>query len=257
MLSRRQVIGALALTGFSGFPKTMGTSEVVLPSIALTFDEWPEAATEAFGIMMTHGLVGTYFVTPTTIDAAGGPTTNTLLAMKQYGWEIGVYGSSGVAGQNLVQLEASNRITANQRLLSLKAGMEAKGFPVSSIAPNQRAWNTKLRNLAEGIYDRVRVAADFRATLGYWQSLPVPDPLYVKNGGSQSLSSTDTAPALCATVDDLIALGGAWIVVIHRVSDDGLNPGSTITKSVFSSLCAKIAAEVALGNLRCVRFCDL
>lgn len=220
-----------------------------LPTVCLTFDEWPEAATEAYGIMAAHGLVGTYFVTPSMVDQAGGPALATILSMKQAGWEIGVY-----SGVNMVTLEANSRVLANNKLRDLKNAMWALGLPVTSIAPAQRAWNNLNRRLTQGIFSGVRVADEFRNTVGHWGVFPVADPLYTRGGGTASLSSVDTVASLTAQVDDLIALGGYWIVVLHRVSNDGQEPSYTLDKTKFTAFCAKISSEVTAGTLRCVPF---
>lgn len=246
-ITRRIFVGGLAATAVM-LSRPIGEHEMTLPTIVLTFDEWKEAATEAFPAMLTQGLPGTYFVTPSLIDTTSGPSLGTLLAMRQNGWEIGVY-----SGVNMPALEYESRVLANNKLVALKNDMWAKGIPVTSLAANQRDWNAKCRALADGIYDRVRVVSQY----GTYQTLPLSDPLWVDKGATLSLSSTDTPASLSAQVDALIANGGVWIVVIHRVSADGQQPAYTVEKSTFTSFCSKIATEVQAGTLRCVRFCDL
>ncbi len=225
---------------------------MALPRVVFTFDEHKEAATEAWGVMNPHGLMGTYYVTPSLVDTANGPAKSSLLAMKQVGWGIelysGSYSPSAGVYWNMVQLEASNRITANDYLIGLKNSMQTLGLPVKSIAPNQRAWNLKLRNMMVNVFDAVRVVDNSAA----YQSVPVADPLWVKDGGTASLSSTDTVASLSTQVDSLIAAGNdkLLVFVIHRVSDDGLQPTLTVNKStVFAGLCSKVGAEIAAGNL--------
>ncbi len=232
-----------------------------LPTVLFTFDEHKEAATEAFGIMATYGLAGTYFVTPSKIDTAYGPATGTLVAMKENNWELGVYSgtyspSPGV-DWNMVQWEASNRINVNNRFRDLKADMLARGLPVTSMAPNQRAWSLPLSRMVEGVYTHVRVADEMRSSTGQWGQFPISNLRYIRGGGTASLSSTDTAASLIAQVDDLISLGGYWQIVIHRVSDDGLEPLYTVNKTIFAALCAKVQTEITAGNLQALRVRDL
>lgn len=237
---------------------------MTLPTICLTFDEW-NTTPAAASIMIEHGLVGTFFANISKVDAAGGYTSGQLNLMRMWGWEIGAYpGSYNVSGAtNMVDLLAFDRNAAANMLRDTKNAFWAKGFPTTSFAPNQRKWNKPLRNLAEGIFTHVRSGGEERETVGHWQCLPCSDPLYVKGGGTNSFGCTDTGPSLCAQVDDLIAIGdgnggpGAWIPVIHRVSDDGTYPPYTVSAAAFTAFCTKVAAEVSAGRLRAVCFRDL
>lgn len=213
--------------------------------ICLTFDEWPEASTNAFNIMQPLGLVGTYFVTPSMIDGPGGAALNSLLAMKEFGWEIGVY-----SGVNMANLWTTSRIQASDKLKSLKDAMWSKGIEVRSFAAGQRAWNARLAELSD-CYDFVRVADEYRSTTGQWGHFPITDNRYIRGGATNSLDVVDTAASLSAQVDDLISLGGFWNVIVHRVADSG---SSRIGTAAFTGFCQKIASEVALGTLECVRF---
>lgn len=225
-------------------------------TICITFDHHN---TVPLKLLADNGLVGTYFVSPATIGATGGPTVNSLLAMKMNGIEIGLYsGRCILKGKdyNMVQAATLDRMATNKHLLGLKNGMEAKGFPVLSLAPNQRAWSSGLAGIARGMFTHVRVASDSRVGVGHWQALPVPDRLYVKGGGTASLSASDTANSLSAQLDDLIANGGLWIVVIHRVATSG-DAGLTIAPSVLSTFFQYVKSKITSGDVTCIRFCDL
>lgn len=213
-----------------------------LPTISITFDEWPDASNAAFVIMTAAGLAGTYFVTPTMIDTPGGPTLNTLLAMKEQGWEIGVYSSL-----NMVNLRNVSRIDASNKLKALKDAMWAKGLQVRTLAAAQRAWNAPLARLA-GCFDFVRVADQMRADVGHWGQFPITNKRYVRGGATTSLDEGDTAASLIAQVDDLIALGGYWNVVVHKIGSGGYS----VNAAAFTALCQKVANEVALGTMRCL-----
>lgn len=224
----------------------------ILPTVCLTFDYYANAMTQAKPIMDAYGLVGTYFVELATIDASGGPTFSSLTQAKSAGWEIGAY-----TGTNWVNAEAANRNTLVQLAIATKEGFREIGLPVVSLAPNQRAWNLKLRNLMDdGLFERVRVVDHFFTTDGYFQELPVPDLLWVKDGGSQSLSATDTGASLSAQVDQLIALGGLWTIVIHNVADSG-DPNFRVGSAAFNTLCNKLQNEQLAGRLRVARFRDI
>lgn len=226
--------------------------ETILPTICLTFDFYENAMSQAKPIMDLYGLTGTYFVDLSTIDDVGGPTFTQLTAAKAAGWEIGAY-----TGTNWVTAEAANRDTLVQLAISIKNGFYEIGLPVVSLAPNQRAWNLKLRNLMDdGVFERVRVVDNYFTNDGYFQELPVPDLLWVKDGGSLSLTTADTGESLVAQVDELIELGGLWTVVIHNVSDTG-DTNYRVTPAAFNLLCNKIQNEVAAGRLRIVNFRDI
>ncbi len=224
----------------------------ILPTICLTFDYYANAMSVAKPIMDVYGLVGTYFVALSTIDEVGGPGLSDLTLAKATGWEIGAYSET-----NWVTAEASDRNALVAFAASIKDGFAALGLPVVSLAPNQRAWNSQLRNLMEdGVFERVRVVDNFYTDDGYFQALPVPDLLWVANGGTASLTTASTGASLIAQVDDLIELGGLWTVVIHNVSDTG-DPLFRVTPAAFNLFCNKIQNEVAAGRLRIVCFRDI
>ncbi len=96
----------------------------------------------------------------------------------------------------------------------------------------------------EAGYQTVRVAA-----LTGPQPYPFPDPLYVNQGGSGSLSDDDTAQSLGAQLKALKE--GIWIVVVHKVGDDS-DPVYSVKEAVFASFCDALAAEVKSGRVRVV-----
>lgn len=225
-----------ALSACGGGGESPGSPPIVqaVPVIALTFDEHSPAV--ALSIMRPRGLVGTHFATPEIADAA------LLAELRSAGWSI-----QGYSGANMLDLMASGgEVAARARLAEVKRGMAAKGFNITALAPTSRAWNAQLRNLAADYYELVRVASDTEP-----QPFPFPDPLYVQHGGTTSLSSADTAGSLSAQLEHLHLVGGAWIVVIHKVGDDG-DPVFSISAAVFSAFCDQIAAEVLAGKLRVV-----
>lgn len=223
-----------------------------MPTICLTFDYYENAMSQAKPIADVYSLPGTYFAPLSMIDQPGGPTLSQLTLAKATGWEIGAYSET-----NWVTAEATDRNALVAYATSIKQGFADLGLPVVSLAPNQRAWNGKLRNLmADGVFERIRVVDNFFTVDGYFQELPVPDLLWVKDGGSPSLTTSDTGASLSAQVDQLIALGGLWTVVIHNVSDTG-DVNYRVTPAAFNTFCNKIQNEVTAGNLRAVCFRDI
>lgn len=220
---------------------------MTIPTVAITFDYYPEAYSAAFPLMLNRGLVGTYFVDPDTVDKVGGPTRDNLTVLKMAGWTIGAY-----SGINMVDTFNSNRNTAMDRIAYLYSSMLAKGFRVRSLAPNQRAWDGRLRNVSAGMFDRVRVAADFVP-----QPLPVPDSLYIKNGGTPSLSSNDTAASVNQNVTDFLCQPSPclWSIVIHKVGDTP--DGYTVATPVFTALLDRLKCERDAGTLRIVGYDDI
>lgn len=218
-----------------------------VPTVILTFDYYVEAYLNAFPIMQRHGLVGTWFVDPFTVDYGSPalPTSAQLREMVSAGWEIG-----GYPRYNMVSLlNAAGSTAAKEHLQWVHDTLVAKGFAPTSFAPNQRSWNASLRNLAQGIFSAVRVADNF-STL---QAQPAPDMLYVKDGGSNSLSAVDTAASLIAQLDALQATSSAWIVVAHKVGAAN-DPNYSVDAAVFEAFCADIARRRDAGLLRVVPF---
>jgi hypothetical protein len=157
-------------------------------TVVLNFDMDVTAATEAFPIMQSKGLVGTFFNDPLRVGTRPYYATKPqLVAMKAAGWEIGLY-LIGPEDANLTTMYASSPTSANDLL---KAGIDemwALGFRVVSVAPTQRTWNADLAELAKYNVTGVRVVD----LLGSWQTYPIPNPLYVRRGATPSLSGSDT-----------------------------------------------------------------
>lgn len=230
-----------------------------VPALTLTFDKHPETVSTAWPIMNARGLVGTFFVAPSTVLAAGvgAPPPpqcyqHLLVAMKETGWEIGVY-----FDVNAPAFWSSNgRVAFCERVQQQLDTMRGWELPVSSLAAPQRAWNPTLRGIIQNYYDRVRVADIARDTAGAWETLPVPDPLYIRGGGIDSLSPGDTVASLCARIDDLIALGGLAQWITHRVADSG-DPNYRIPVATFTAVMDYIKTKRDAGLLQVVRTCDL
>lgn len=201
--------------------------------------------------MDARGLAGTYFVDPDYVDVSGGPTSDQLTVLKMSGWTIGAY-----SGVNMVSTLGGSRSAGLARLNTLKNVMAAKGFPVQSIAPNQRAWNAYLRGLSVGLFERVRVALNSTP-----QAYPLPDPLYINNGGTPSLDAGDTPASVNQQVTDFLAsTSDLWSIVLHKVAD--YPPGSSshnysTSLSTFTALLDRLKTEITAGNLRVVGYDDL
>lgn len=217
-----------------------------MKTVAITFDYYPEAYTVAFPLMLQAGIVGTYFVDPDTVGQSFGPTRDNLTILKMSGWTIGAY-----SGINMVDALTNNRNVAMDRLIHIKQRFVDLGFPVRSLAPNQRAWDMRLRNIAVGLFDRVRVAADVGP-----QGLPLPDPLYIRYGCTPSLSGRDTVASINSQIDGFLAgEGDLWPIVVHKVRQAG--DDYTVTVDVFNALLTRLAQERAGGTIRIVGFDDI
>jgi len=166
------------------------------------------------------------------------------------GWEIGarVYGTVNGAEANMVALMNSDRGMAFARLKAAKDLMYAQGFDIKTIAAAQRAWAPQLRGMAAQLFDNVRVADTVA-----WGSYPIMDRLYVSAGGTDSWSATDTVASLSAQLDAVIAVGGIWYPVIHRIDSSG-DPLYTIPIPVFQGFTAYLQSKVAAGLVRAVTF---
>lgn len=209
-----------------------------MKTVVLTFDYWPDAYNTAFGLMYSRGLVGTWFVDHRSIDATSGAyalgiTRDKLTQMKIEGWTIGAY-----LGENMVSLLSYDRNDAIEFIKAARDTFWAKGFSVQSVAPNQRAWNKKLRNLAVGVFRRVRVGC-----LAAPQCLPVADPLYIDKGGVPSLDNGDTPTSVNATIDAFLADPNAHLLqfVVHKI---GAIPADyTVSVPTFTALIDRLALE--------------
>lgn len=219
----------------------------MLPKVAITFDYYADVFSTAFPMMQNLGIVGTYFVDPDTIGAIGGPDRDNLTVLKMFGWTIGAY-----TGINMVEAMNNNRNTAMDKLVSIRRKMIDFGFPARSLAPNQRAWDSRLCNVSAGMFERIRVADNFVP-----QPIPVPDPLWIKNGGTPSLGINDTAVSLNADVDSFLSqpVPGLWSVVAHKV---GAVPDAyTVETSVFSAFLNRLATEKSAGRISIVGYDDI
>lgn len=213
-------------------------------TIAITFDYWRSAYTDALPIMNAKNLQATYYVAPTTVGVGDGPTLNELAVLQQLGWEIGIY-----SNLNMVTSLTENRVTTKQWMANQKAQLLEIGFDAKSYAPNSRQWNPALANLSRDIYQNVR-SANGSTTL---QTYPVPDFNNVQNGISNSLSGADTGASLCSYVSTVAQSPGTLaIIVAHKVGDVG--DSYTIKRSDFSQFVDCLAAARDAGTIRVTTF---
>jgi hypothetical protein len=222
---------------------------MTIPTVAITFDQYIEAYSTAYPMLNNRNLVATFFVDPDMVTSgAPGFTRDALTQLKMNGWTIGAY-----SGINLATAMGTDRNIVMNRFASIISQMTALGFPVRSLAAAGRGWTTQLRNLARGTFAKVRVASGYLPSCP--QELPLPDPLFVMNGGTASLGASDTAASLDQAVTDFLQLGGFWSIVIHKVGD---TPDSyAVSTQAFTALANRLATEVAAGNLRVVGYDDL
>lgn len=183
-------------------------------TVALTFDYHVSSLSDVWLEMSSRGFRGTYYVAPETINQSGGPTQDHLILVTQLGNEIGVYTNT-----DMVAMWTSNRVTAFNKLKSLYDGMEAFGFKVHTLAPNERKWNGSLANYSRARYDGVRAAnLPSPANCLAIQSYPIPDPVNVVNGCAvASLGSGTSLQSVKDATDAAIAAGGMIIIVIHKI----------------------------------------
>lgn len=239
VLRRRFIAGALAAT------VTRAVGEQMPAVYVPTFDQYPTAASVAFGIMAPLGIVGTAYANPFMVGQADNFSTADLTLLAQSGWEIGGYAQGVINGatSTMVDMWLDNRVKANDRLRSIQSTMDGLGFRVTSIAPTGRSWNGPLANLARGRFAAARAPIQG----GAWQSLPVPDPMNVPLGGTNTWSNSDTLISLKAQLDSLIATGGMWVSVTHKVGPTG--DSLTIPTQVFSDFMAYVKDRVTAGVL--------
>ena len=228
----------------------------MVATVAMTFDNYDTTYSNAFFDMLSKGIPGTFFVDSSRVGLPGNPTKDNLILMAANGWEIGarVYGIVNGAEVNMVASWNNNRDDASDRLKAQRDEMLGMNFAIKSIAASQRAWSPQLRGLASHLFENVRVA-DNITTPPTFQSYPIPDRLYVSDGATNSWGGPDTVASLSAQLDSLIANGGLWIPVIHRVDSSG-DPNYTVATSVFQGFTSYLQSKIALGVVRAVTFRD-
>lgn len=258
-MNRRAFLASVGVTSVATQPSpalARAKARKLPATIALTFDFHPQAATIAADIMRPLGIRGTFYADPAAVGAEGEVSLDNLITLKEDGWEIGAY-TSNASGENMVTLWRSNRALALMRLKEIDDGMAALGFEVDTIAPNARAWNRPLANMARGRFKAVR-AAD---VLKDHETYPIADPFYVSKGANQSWGTggasagvSDTAANILKRVDALIPSGGMRIEVIHRIGPVG--DAYTIVTSEFEAAMKGLADRVSRGVLRVVPFVE-
>lgn len=223
-------------------------------TIAMTFDNYDTTYSNAFFDMQAKSIPGTFFIDCDKVGVAGNPTKDNLILMAALGWEIGarVYGTISGAEANMVSVWNSNRDICADRLMAQKNTMHGFDFDIKSISASQRAWSPQLRGLAYHMFQNVRVA-DNITTPPTWQTYPIIDRLYVRNGATDSWNWGATTASLTAQMDALIANGGTWFPVIHRVDTAG-DPNYTVQTSVFQGFTSYLQNKIAGGLVRAVTF---
>lgn len=243
MLSRRTFVASLAATLAS--PSIVRSMPVSNATFVFTFDTYRDAIDTAWPLMLERGLVGTVYVDPSLVGQSGQLTVADMILMKQTGLEIGLYLQGS---PNMADMQVNNRNTAYQKLVDSDNAMNALGFKIATAAPNSREWNAALANMSRGRWKGIRAnksTAEIPSTI---QPYPLPDPMWIKGGGKNSWSGSDTAAILCAQIDEVIANNSLGISVTHKLGTTGSS--DTVLTSVATAAYDYAATKVAAGLLR-------
>jgi hypothetical protein len=247
MIGRREFLqGVIAAAAVS-----QARADVPRATVAMTFDTDVTTYWNAFFDMRSKGIVGTFFADSDRVGHRGWPVRADLASMASGGWEIGVRACGILDGAevNMVALcQAEGEAAARERMRAQKNAMRDIGFDVKSAAAGQRAWSPQLASMASVLFDNVRVA-----DRTVWGRYPIIDRRYVREGGTESWGGNDTVASLCAQLDAVIADGGIWLPVIHRVDDQG-DPNYTVPIAVFEGFTSYLQAKIADGRVRAVTF---
>jgi hypothetical protein len=238
----------------------LAARQPLVPTVAVTFDYYADAYDDAFAAMSSRNLVGSYFLDYRSIDAVSGDyntgiTANELLNMKQEGWTIGAYLNSVLIegeDRNMVWYYSYDRVQALDYFKDIVDGFAAKGLPVQSVAPNQRAWDNRLAQVTKNLWRRVRVVSQLVP-----EPLPILTPMYIDRGGTASLNEEDTPSSVNEQIDDFLAEAqpGLLHFLIHKI--DAVGDGLTVETDTFIALIDRLASEQNAGNLRVVGYDDL
>lgn len=225
--------------------------------IALTFDYYPQVVAARNIMSDLQIYTATYYAWHPNI-VTGVPSGNQIAVadvalMKQLGWEIGAY-----TQDNMVTKLAADRVAANNWLRDIDHGMDAAGFKVATIAPNQRSWSASLANLARGRFKGVRVAGNYASPIVY----PISDPLNINDGGANSWGSDATAnagsnsvAAILARADALIPTCGTRVEIIHKIGNAAAvaaDPVYTLLDTQFAAVMSGYATRIAAGDLQLI-----
>lgn len=180
-------------------------------TICITSDYWWNDRTAQWYEMYIRGFRGTYFVAPETVNTSTFPNSDDLTLLKAWGHELGGYTNN--SGDNMVTMFANNRATALAKLNTIKSSMATLGFPIVSLAPTGRVWNTNLANICTDLYKQVRVCNTGSAI----QSYPIPNPLFVNDAAFASLGTGVTLQQVKDNIDAAIAANGLAVFVIHKI----------------------------------------
>lgn len=230
---------------------TRAWADVPRATVAMTFDTDLTTYANAFFDMREKGIPGTFFADSDRMGRPGWPRREDLGHMARSGWEIGVRvcGVLDDTEANMVAVyKAEGEAAALERLKAQKNAMLDIGFDVRSAAAAQRAWSPRLAEMAAGLFENVRVADRV-----VWGKYPIADRLYVRDGGTESWGAGDTAASLCAQLEAVIAAGGIWLPVIHRIDDEG-DPFYTVPIAVFEGFTSYLRDRIADGRVRAVTF---
>jgi hypothetical protein len=130
-------------------------------------------------------------------------------------WEIAAY-----TNVNMAQLYSTgDRYGCVTRFKVMDDKMRSWGFTPQTIGAMQRSWTSQLTEMCRGRFRVVRVV-----TNANFAHLPVAEPLYLADGGGDtlSLSGNTTSAYLKNLLDQCIADKGIWVPVIHEVLPSGV-----------------------------------
>lgn len=211
-----------------------GRSRGLPGTVVFTFDGWSGANPLGSRLLLDRQIKATIFVDPNAmwpVQKDWHLTPSQLADLSVQGQEVGIY-----SGHNLLRMFTAadgsfDEVGAAEYISRQKTAMRAHGYDCKTYAAGARKWNAALANATRGLFDGARVASDPINLQRY----PIPDPLFVSQGGYASLNDATASGAL-AKMDECAAAGALLILVFHNIAttgDAGYNIGVSSAAAIF------------------------
>ena len=242
------VTSALAvglLVGLGGGSPATGAA-VPKTIVSLTFDDGNDDQLAAEQVMKAHGLVGTFFITTSWIDAPTWLTQANLHSIAADGNEIGGH---TVTHPDLTTLSTAD---ATAEVCDGRTTLAAWGFNATDFAYPFAAQNAATQQIVKDCgFASARSLGDIRSPAScpacpFAETIPPANPY--ETAAPDEVDSTWTLQNLQDLVTNAETGGGGWVQLTFHHIAVGTDPTLTISPTLFEQFVTWLAARTAKGT---------
>ncbi len=217
--------------------------------LSITFDDAEDNQwNTAWPIMQDNGLVGTFYVVSTHVNASGVHYMNyeQLETLEDAGNEIGCHSMTHP------HLNSVSTAQLQEEIVGAKQNLTSQGFTINNFAfPFGQGWdNSTVDDMVKANYHTGRLYVNnYPGSVGSYQTIPYTDAsehiagyAAVNDPGASPLIMNLTLLELF--VDDIYSRPNSWgVITFHNVFADPSTHDESISTADFTAFCEYVAAK--------------